>query len=109
MDLVFRKSLRDTSRKSRTQVLVAVYSEAQRARCIELSEELRSHGLSVEVFFTSPKLGKQIDYAASKGIPRVLFVEPETGVIEAKNLETKEQVPVNNLAEWCRSNFFASE
>jgi histidyl-tRNA synthetase len=54
------------------------------------------------VFYRSVKLGKQIDYAAGKGIPYVIFINAETGAIEARNLSTRVQEPINDLAAWAR-------
>ena len=80
--------------------MIAVYNDEQRPRCNEVAEELRSAGINVEVYFTAAKLGKQIDYAAGKGIPFVLFIHPESGAIEVRNLSTREQQPVTDLALW---------
>jgi histidyl-tRNA synthetase len=54
-----------------------------------------------EVFYKSPKLGKQIDSAAAKGIPYVLFVQPG-GVIEVKDLNSKEQKTVTDLMAFAK-------
>lgn len=103
MDLIFTHNLKPTGRRCPTDAVVAVYNEEQRPRCNAVAEELRSAGLNVEVFYRSVKLGKQIDYAAGKGIPFVLFIAPDTGAIEARNLETRQQTPLTDLAAWARS------
>lgn len=99
LDLAFRNELLKPARKTSAEVLVAVYSEGQRSECNRMADELRAAGVSTEVYYRSPKLGKQIDYAAAKGIRRVLFLK-EDGTIESKDLETKEQKPVVSLKEW---------
>ena len=100
MELIFTHHLKTTSKRCPTDVVIAVYNDEQRPRCNEVAEELRSAGINVEVYFTAAKLGKQIDYAAGKGIPFVLFIHPESGAIEVRNLSTREQQPVTDLALW---------
>ncbi len=102
MDLIVSENLIPAERRSPTQVLVAVFNEDQRPRCNEVARELRRSGVPAEVFFTAPKLGKQIDYADSKKIPFVLFVS-EDG-LEIKNLQTKEQSPVSDLSAWAKAH-----
>jgi len=83
-----------------TKVLIATYSEEQRPICNAKAEELRSHGINCEVYFKAPKLGKQIDYAAARGIPYVLFISPEDNSLEVKSLADKAQKKILNLKEW---------
>jgi histidyl-tRNA synthetase len=103
MELAVSEKLVDTSRKSPTQALVTVLSEDARVLSNEVAQELRDAGLPTEVFYRSPKLGKQIDYADSKGIRYVLFVDPSTREVQVKDLVTKEQVAVPSLAAWARA------
>ena len=102
MDLVFNKNIIPLHAESPALVLIAVYSEEQRAQCNRLADQIRGMGVAAEVFYKSPKLGKQLDYAADKRIPHVMFVNPQTGELEAKNLATKEQIKVVDLANWCK-------
>jgi len=74
MDLALSEGLVPTDRKSPTQAVVAVYSEDTRKRCNDVAHTLRQAGLPTEVFYKSPKLGKQIEYAEAKGARYVLFV-----------------------------------
>lgn len=99
MDLVFSEKLIPVQERAPTKVLVAVADDVQRARCNEVARELRALGVSTEVNFTSPKFGKQIDYAAGKKIPHVLFIS-DSGEIEIKNLVSKEQAKVTSLKAW---------
>jgi histidyl-tRNA synthetase len=101
MDLIFDKGLLSTAQKTLTKVLVAVYDEPQRRTCNEVAAKLRACGVPTEVFYKSPKLGKQIDSAAAKGIPYVLFVQPG-GVIEVKDLNSKEQKTVTDLMAFAK-------
>jgi histidyl-tRNA synthetase len=103
MELAFTNGLVSTEQRTRAQVLVTVLSEEQRPRCNELAEVLREQGVAAEVYFKSPKLGKQIDFAAGKGIPFVMFVGEDGQKLEVKDLRTKEQTLVVELASWART------
>ncbi len=98
LGFLFDKGLLDTTRASTAQVLVSVYAEDQRVRCNEVARELRRLGVATEVYFKSPKLGKQLDYADAKGITYVLFIAEEGGHIQVKDLKTKDQFNVPDLA-----------
>jgi histidyl-tRNA synthetase len=102
MELAFSEKLVDTARKSPTRALVTVFSESDRVLSNEVAQELRNAGLPTEVFYRSPKLGKQIDYADAKGIRYVLFVDSSTREVQVKDLVTKEQVAVPSLEAWAR-------
>ncbi len=103
MDLALSEGLVPTGRKSPTQAVVTVYSEESRKACNEVAHTLRQAGLPTEVFYKSPKLGKQIEYAEAKGARYVLFVDGATREVQAKDLVTKEQSAVADLAAWARS------
>ncbi|MGA1191949.1 MAG: histidine--tRNA ligase [Bdellovibrionota bacterium] len=94
MDLILREQLLPLPRLSSAQILVTVLNEEVRREATEFAEELREEGLSCEVFFRSPKLGKQIEYADKKGIPFVVFLDSEKSV---KNIETGEQVTFSDI------------
>jgi histidyl-tRNA synthetase len=100
MELAFTEKLVSTQQRTPTEVLVTVLSEEERTRSNEVAQQLRAAGVATEVFYRSPKLGKQIEYAAAKGIRYVFFVAPEGAGIEVKDLETKEQVGVTAITEW---------
>lgn len=102
MELAVSEKLVDTTRKSPTRALVTVLSENDRVLSNEVAQELRNAGLPTEVFYRSPKLGKQIDYADAKGIRYVLFVDSSTREVQVKDLVTKEQVVVPSLDAWAR-------
>lgn len=99
IDLVVSEKLLAADQRCPTKVLVTVLNEEQRPRCNDVARKLRTAGINAEVFFTSPKLGKQIDYAASKGIPLVMFVT-DTGDIEVKDLSSKEQSKIQSVEAW---------
>ena len=101
MEVILHHKLKPLGRRCPTDLLVTVYAEEQRAMCNEVADRFRESGLSVEVFYRAPKLGRQIDYADAKGIPCVAFVQ-EGGVLEVKDLRTKEQRRVEDPAAWSR-------
>lgn len=103
MDLAFSEGLLPTPRKSPTEAVVTVYAEKDRAVCNEVAHELRLAGLPTEVFYKSPKLGKQIEYAEAKGARYVLFVNADTQAVEVKDLQTKEQKQISDLRSWANS------
>lgn len=103
MDLVFSANLIPVTAKSPTELVVSVYVETDRKRCNEIADELRELGMPTEVYLKSPKIGKQIEYAESKGARYVLFYDAGTGVIKIKDLKSKEQVEVTSLREWFAS------
>jgi histidyl-tRNA synthetase len=103
MDLALSEGLVPTDRKSPTRAVVAVYSEDTRKRCNDVAHALRQAGLPTEVFYKSPKLGKQIEYAELKGARYVLFVDGATGEVQAKDLVTKEQAKITDLTAWAKS------
>jgi histidyl-tRNA synthetase len=103
MDLLISEGLVPTQQKCPSVVLVTVYDENDRVVCNEIAHELRELGLPTEVFFKSPKLGKQIEYAEEKGMRYVFFVDATTRGIKVKDLVTKEQVEIQSLAAWVAS------
>ena len=107
MELAFDKKLIPLNEKTTTKALVTVYSEEDRIVCNQVANELRAAGVPTEVFYKSPKLGKQIDYADSKGIRYVFFVEDNGAKVQVKDLVTKEQVVVESLAAWASATFEA--
>ena len=103
MDLGLKNKLISTEKKGFARALVSVYSEEQRTKCNELAETLRAHGIATEVFYKAPKIGKQIEYAESKGIQFVFFLDISSGKVEVKDLAKREQTEVKDLAAWCKS------
>lgn len=76
------------------QLLFANMGAEEVAYILPLASELRSRGVSVELYPDSSKLKKQFDYADRKGI-RFLSInggdEMASGIIQIKNLESGEQ------------------
>ncbi len=103
MDLGLRNKLISAEKKGYARALVSVYAEEQRAECNRIAEILREHGVSTEVFYKSPKIGKQIEYAESKGMQFVFFLDSASGKIEVKDLTKRVQQGVQDLVVWCKS------
>jgi histidyl-tRNA synthetase len=102
LDVAFSQKLLKLGSTSPTQVLVTVYSEDQRRLCNQLAQKVRNHGLNCEVYYKASKLGKQLDYAASRGARWALFVDAADQHLEVKDLSTKEQKRIDDLEAWCK-------
>lgn len=102
MELAFHHKLIPTERRSPSQVLVTVYDESDRVSCNVIADQIRSEGLNVEVYFKSPKLGKQIEYAEAKGMRYVVFHDAATSEIKVKDLISKEQIQIASISEWAK-------
>jgi len=85
------------TRKTPTDILVALPKDEDRALANETAQILRRNGWNVEVYHASQKIGKQIAYAEKKGITLLVF--PDLG--EVKDLSTGEQ-SAKNIAEWTK-------
>ena len=99
LSFVFEKKLQPLEVRSPAEVLVTVFDEQQRAHSNQIASDLRAHGIKAEVFLSSPKLGKQIEYAERLGIREVLFIDSATGAIQVKDLKSKQQRVLANPAE----------
>ncbi len=106
LSLLFENNLLDTTEKTPSKVLVTVDLEENRAACNALAETLRGYGVACEVYYKSPKFGKQIEYADRKGIRYCMFISAKDGAVEVKDLKTKEQSAVADLRLWS-SNLLA--
>lgn len=81
---------------SPTNVMIVRYQDSDTRSLTAIAETLRSNGMNVEVFHKTAKIGEQIGYANSKGIPYVLFPSFDAEKPhEIKNLATREQRPID--------------
>ncbi|WP_159940839.1 MULTISPECIES: histidine--tRNA ligase [unclassified Nocardiopsis] len=79
-----------------TDVMVVVPSAERRREALRTGELLRGRGFNTEVFHSTAKVGKQIQYAAKKGIPFVWFPPfGEDGAHEVKDMGSGEQGPAD--------------
>lgn len=75
-----------------TDVMVVVPGADSRTDALHTGELLRSRGFDTEVFHSTAKIGKQLQYASKKGIPFVWFPPfDEDGNHEVKDMGTGEQ------------------
>lgn len=93
-----------------TQVLVTVFDAERRAASLAVTNELRAADLDVEVWFDLDGLGKQLKYAAAKGIPFAIIIGPdeaEAGTVTLRDLKTGEQfaVPQTELVKVLKEKF----
>ncbi len=86
---------------STTQLLFAVFGEAELRYALRWALQLRRQGLRVEVYPEPAKMKKQMAYADAKQIPWVAIVgsnEMEANTVMLKNMLTGEQTPVSQEA-----------
>jgi histidyl-tRNA synthetase len=75
-------------------VLVTVWDEESAADSLALARELRAASLRVDVYPGADKIGKQLKYAASVGVPFVVVAgtdERARGEVALKDMKTGEQ------------------
>ena len=81
-----------------TQVMFANFGDTEAAYCLPLLKELRSAGISSELYPKAAKMKKQMTYANNKGVQFVIMVgedEMKSGVLTIKNMESGEQKNLN--------------
>jgi histidyl-tRNA synthetase len=94
---LFGQGLLAAERKSPTVVLVAQPSAEARADTVAVTRALRSRGIPAEAYHEPAKLGRQVKYADSKGIPYVWLPFPDGHVV--RDMASGEQVP-GDAALW---------
>jgi histidyl-tRNA synthetase len=80
--------------KTVKQVLVTVFDAERRAQSIALTTNLRAAGINTEMWYDADGLGKQLKYAAAKGIPYAIIIGPDeaaSNVVTLRDLTTGEQ------------------
>lgn len=87
-----------------TKVLLVNFGPAEGNYCMRAAHELRSHGISVEVYPDSVKMKKQLAYADVKGIPYVILAGSEeisSGILTLRNMASGEQqkLPFDQIME----------
>jgi histidyl-tRNA synthetase len=88
-------------------VLATVWNAASMADTLSLARLLRADGVRVEVYPDADKIGKQMKYAASRGVRFATIVgddERAGGTVTVKDLTTGEQqvMPRSQAASWLR-------
>ncbi|HZQ10792.1 MAG TPA: histidine--tRNA ligase, partial [Anaerolineae bacterium] len=89
--------------KTVTQVLVTVFDEARRAASLQIAMKLRAAGINAEVWYDLDGLGRQMKYAAAKGIPFSVILGPDeaaANLVTLRDMTTGEQQQIleNDLA-----------
>jgi len=75
-------------------VMIAIFDSSLMGHAMRLATGLRQRGLRVLVYPDADKIGKQIKYADSRGIPFVALLgedEAKAGTVTVKNLRTQTQ------------------
>lgn len=81
-----------------TEVLVTVFDNERREDSLHIANELREAGINTEVWYDTESLGKQLKYAAGKGIPYAVIVGPDevaAGAATLRDLTSGEQSKVD--------------
>ncbi len=91
LGLMFANGVLSPTRKTPTDVLVALNDDASRAQANALANQLRGRGIATDLYHAAKAYGKQIEAASKRGIPYVWFIG-DNGSHQVKNLLTGEQV-----------------
>jgi len=92
-----------------TQALVTLFDEQSTAAALAIAAALREGGVNTELYYEPTSLGKQIRYAARKGVPFVVIAGPDElaeGKVTLRDLDLSKQVTVareemlSTLREW---------
>jgi len=89
LDLELVKTTRATA-----DVMVAVFNAEAVSTAVQVASELRSAGISTELYPAPDRLKKQFKYADRKGIPIVILAGPDEisdGTTKVKNLVKREE------------------
>ncbi len=81
-----------------TQVMFTNFGVEEANYCLPLLKQLRGSGISAELYPTSDKMKKQMNYANKKGVRFVVLAgkdEMESGVLTVKDMSTGEQSNLN--------------
>jgi histidyl-tRNA synthetase len=76
------------------KVMFTNFGDDEAAFCLPLLKQLRTAGISSELYPTNAKMKKQMTYANNKGVRYVVLVgedEMESGILSVKNMESGEQ------------------
>jgi histidyl-tRNA synthetase len=80
-----------------TQVLITVFDEAHRADSLHIANDLRAAGINAETWLDLDGLGKQLRYAAAKGISFAVIIGPDeaaAGMATLRDLNSGAQIKV---------------
>lgn len=80
-----------------TQLLFVNFGEKEANYCLQLLKKVRAAGINAEIYPSSEKVKKQMNYADNKGVSYVAMVgsnEMESGLIRMKEMATGEQTDI---------------
>lgn len=98
LGLLFKADALSVSRPVPTAVLVALWSEEERAASNRIAAALRARGIATEVAPVPAKLGKQIRHAERRGIPFVWFPANGDNPDQVKDIRSGAQVDAEGWA-----------
>ena len=93
-DVISQLNLFPVDATTTTQVLFVNFGEKEQLYCLPILSELRSAGISCEMYPDTDKVKKQMNYANRKGVKFVAIVgenEMESAMITVKDMETGDQ------------------
>jgi len=82
---------------SPAKVLLAVWDAGSRPDALAAASALRAAGIPAEVYLGEDRMGEQLGYASSRGIPFAVLRGPqekEQGIVTIRDLQTREQTAV---------------
>jgi len=90
-----------------TQILVTIFDEESIPISLSTAAVLRSAGFSVQTYPEASKIGKQLKYADRCAVQFAIVIgseEKEQGIVQVKNMRTREQVsvPMNELINYMK-------
>lgn len=104
-DVISELKLWPEMEKTKTKVLVTIFSPNLLNNSLRILNDLRNLGIPTEIYLDqTTKLDKQLKYADQKGIPYAVILGPEEAeknLVTVKNLRTKEQktIPAENVLD----------
>lgn len=84
----------DQGTVSTAEVLVAVWDETFREDSLATASDLRSRGIPTEVYLGDDRMGEQLGYASSRGIPFAVLRGPkerDDGTVTVRDLRDRSQ------------------
>ena len=98
-DVLNELGLFPQSAESGTQVLFVNFGEKEATFCLPLLQQLRSAGISSELYPDAAKMKKQMAYANSRKVAFVVLTGEEemlSGILTVKNMLSGDQQKVNS-------------
>ncbi|MDI3527099.1 MAG: histidyl-tRNA synthetase, partial [Tenuifilum sp.] len=108
-DVMLQLNLFPESITSTTQVMFSNFGNREVAYCMPVARDLRSAGISVEIYPDAVKVRKQFEYANKRNIRFMVIAgenEMQNREFSVKNMESGEQVTIafESLEEYIKSN-----